>query len=163
MDAIDGLTEDERLALLVAMGKRVNDALGDAKAVARTSLLEEFERTHADRRAVMVGAEKVGEVGISYASARPYVLPGMEREAMERLRDAGLVEEVPAKGWEARYEMVGGSVVDRETGELCPWLGWQPRSAKGASVRGCDPEDVQRALGQRLSPGARALLSDGAL
>ena len=153
-------TSDERLALLEAFNKRLKPALDEAKAEARQSLLESFERDHADRRAILVGTEKVGEVGISYSSASPYIFPDKSAEAIAYLSEIGLTETAPAKGWEKHFSYIGGEVVCNDTGEIVDWAGWNPKAAKGASVRGCKPEDVLEAFGNRL-PDITALLEEG--
>ena len=58
-------TQDERLAVLTAMQKQIKPALDEAKAIARQEIMEGFAETHTDRRAIIVGDEKVGEIGVS--------------------------------------------------------------------------------------------------
>lgn len=153
------VTKDERLAFLVALDKRVKPALDDAKNEAREGLMGAFAEDGTDRRAILVGGEKVGEVGVSYSKAAPFIYRERMADAMEFLRQVGLIEESPAKGWETKFDLIGGQVVYKPTGEVVDWAGWQPRAAKGASVRGCKPEDVMRAFGPRLlSVDATALL-----
>lgn len=146
------ITPDEKLALLVAMDKQLKPELDNAKAEARQALLEGFEETHADRRAVMVGTEKVGEVGISFSTARPYMLPDREEDALAYLSQHGLTVEKPCNGWEKGFKYVDGHVIDNYTGEdVSDLFGWQPSTAKTASVRGCKPADVAEAFQGRLS------------
>lgn len=153
------VTKDERLAFLVALDKRVKPALDDAKSEARESLMGAFAEDGTDRRAILVGGEKVGEVGVSYSKAAPYIYRERMADALDFLRQVGLVDEAPAKGWETKFDLIGGQIVYKPTGEVVDWAGWQPRAAKGASVRGCKPEDVMRAFGPRLlSVDATALL-----
>ena len=94
------MTRDERLALMVAVEKAIKPQVADAKADAKAELLEAYERDHTDRRALVVGDEKVGEVGIVRRAGRPRIAPGHEAEAMSYLRSKGLTVEVPAEGWE---------------------------------------------------------------
>lgn len=145
------MTGDERLAVLVAMDKQIAPALKEAKEQARLELLDAFDETHADRRAIIVGEDKVGEVGISYSAPRAVISAGREDEAVAALRELGLTEEVPAKGWEKAFAQVGGVVVNKETGERAEWAYWQGRAPKTAVVRGCKPEDVVAAMGPRMS------------
>lgn len=156
------LTKDERLALLVAMDKRIKPGLDEAKADARRELLDSFDTTHSDRRAILVGSEKVGEVGISYSTSKPVILAGMESQAIEALRALGLTEEVPKKGWEKAFALVNGNVVCAETGEPAEWAMWQPQTVKAASVRGCEPDSVLSAMAGRLEASdVYALLEGG--
>lgn len=144
------ITKDEQLALLTAIDKRVSPALKDAKDEARADLMEAFAENGTDRKAILVGGEKVGEVGISYSKAAPFIFADRMDEAIAFLRQEGLVEESPAKGWEQSFDLIGGEVVYKPTGEVVEWAGWNPKAAKTAAVRGCKPEDVIRAFGNRL-------------
>lgn len=153
------VTPDEQLALLSAIEKRLAPALKDAKDRARADIMERCAEDGTDRRAIMVGGEKVGEVGISYGKAAPFIYAERMPEALGFLRQVGLVQESPAKGWEESFDLVGGKVVYKPTGEVVEWAGWNPKAAKSAAVRGCKPEDVIRAFGPRLAGvGAAALL-----
>ena len=145
------LTGSERLALLVAIDKRVKPALGDAKDAARQSLIEAQAQDGTDRRAIMVGGVKVGEVGVSYSKPGPCISPERVDDAIAFLAGLGLVDMTPRKGWESHFSCVAGNVVCTDTGETVDWATWEPSRAKSASVRGCDPEDVMAAFGPRLS------------
>lgn len=155
------ITEGERLALLVAIDKRLSPALKEAKDAARDDLMASYTEDGTDRKAVKVGDEKVGEVGISYSKPAPFIYGGCEKEALDFLHPLGLTEEVPKKGWEKEFELIGGDVVHKATGEVVAWAGWQPKAPKTASVRGCKPEDVMRAFGPRLGGMDAAALLDG--
>ncbi len=145
------LTNSERLALLVALDKQIKPALDDAKDYERQSLLEANADDGTDRRAIMVNGVKVGEVGVSYTKAAPYIRPERMNDAIECLAEIGLVDTVPAKGWESHFTYAGGRVICTDTGETVDWAGWEPSAAKSASVRGCKPEDVMEAFGERLT------------
>ncbi len=150
------ITKSEKLALLVAMDKRIAPELKLAKDEARQEIMEGYAQDGTDRRAIIVGDEKVGEVGISYSKAAPFVYAERMADALDFLESAGLTERVPAKGWEQEFELVGGQVVYKPTGEVVEWAGWQGKAPKAAAIRGCEPEDVMRAFGGRLQ-GADAL------
>lgn len=153
------LTADERLALLAAVDKKVGPALKEAKAEACAQLMERCAEDGTDRRAVTVGGEKVGTVGVSYAKARPVILDAPA--AIECLRGMGLTEEVPAKGWEDAFTAVAGTVVAKDTGEAVDWAAWEPERPKGASVRIGEPQKVLDAFGARLSDGGPLALLEG--
>lgn len=154
------ITSDERLALLAAIDKRVGPALKEAKGEACSELMARCAEDGTDRRAVLVGGEKVGEVGVSYAKGHPVIID--QPAAIEALRALGLTEEVPAKGWEEFFSGVAGEVVSNDTGELCGWAMWEPSRPKGASVRIKDPQAVLDAFGARLAGGNPfALLEEG--
>lgn len=157
------ITKDEALALLCAIDKRVQPALRDAKDEARAALMDAYAEDGTDRRAILVGGEKVGEVGVSYGKAAPYIYGERTAEALEWLMERDLVDIAPAKGWESHFELIDGAVVFRETGEVVDWAGWSPRAAKAASVRGCRPEDVARAFGGRLRGVDAYALIEGAV
>lgn len=155
------ITDDERLALLAAIDRKVSPALKEAKAAACAELMERCAEDGTDRRAVVVGGQKVGTVGVSYAKAHPVILD--MPQALECLREMGLTEEAPARGWEDAFTAVAGTVVAKDTGEAVPWAVWEPERPKGASVRVSDPQKVLDAFGARLSDGnPLALLEEGA-
>lgn len=155
------ITKDERLAFLAALDKRVKPALEDAKAEARAEIMDRYAEDGTDRKAILVGGEKVGEVGISYSKAAPYIYREQMDKALDFLRQVGLVQEAPAKGWEQSFDLIGGKVVYKPTGEVVEWAGWNPKAAKTAAVRGCKPEDVMRAFGPRLASVDAVALLDG--
>lgn len=120
------LTDSERLALLTALDKRLKPQLVEAKDAARQSLLEAQAVDGTDRRAIMVNGVKVGEVGVSYTKAAPYIRPERMNDAIECLAELGLVDTVPAKGWESHFTYAGGRVICTDTGETVDWAGWEP-------------------------------------
>lgn len=153
------LTNDERLALLAAIDRKVAPALKEAKAEACAELMDRCAEDGTDRRAVMVDGRKVGTVGVSYAKERPAIID--MPEALACLRGMGLVEEAPARGWEGHFANVAGTVVAKETGEAVEWAVWEPQRPKGAAVRVDDPQKVLDAFGARLSGDPLALLEGG--
>ena len=154
------LTRDEALALMVAVEKAVKARVADAKAEAKAALLEDYEYDHTDRRALVVGDERVGEVGIVRKAPRLRIAPGREAEAMSYLRAKGLTVEVPSEGWERRFGQAANHAYDVETGEMVDWLEWEAQPLS-ASVRGCRPEDVAAAFGARLASASVAGLLGG--
>ena len=160
------ITDEARMIgdVLTAMQKQIKPALDEAKAIARQEIMEGFAETHTDRRAIIVGDEKVGEIGISYSKAAPVILKERMDEAVAFLDSIGMVDIVPKKGWEAHFAKAGDKVVCTDTGETVDWAMWCPKSPKTAAVRGCAPEDVMQALGPRVEGmSAAALLGDGEL
>lgn len=155
------LTKDERLALLEATSKRIKPLLEDAKGDARHEMLAMEGETGADRRAIKVCGVKVGEIGCSYEKPHPAIKPGREREALEYLRAKGLTEEKPARGWESRFGQAGDVVIDSETGEVVDWAEWSPKRVKGASVRGCEPQEVLDAIAPKLNGASPFALLEG--
>lgn len=145
------LNADERLALLSALDKKVTPALKDAKSTACAELMERCQEDGTDRRAVLVGGEKVGEVGVSYAKGHPVIID--TDAALDCLRAMGLTEEVPKKGWENSFSCVGGVVVETDSAEVVEWAQWEPSRPKGAAVRIKDPQVVLDAFGARLADG----------
>ena len=124
--------------------------------------MDRFAEDGTDRRAIMVGGSKVGEVGMSFSKAAPSIRPGHEREALEAAIDMGLVDwskvgSVLVRDWQKRF-----SQVEAQSAELIEWLQWEPSRPKSAAVRGCKPEDVLPALRAKLGEGfAQALLGAG--
>lgn len=155
------ITKDEKLAFLTALDKRIKPALDDAKAEARQEIMDAYAENGTDRKAILVGGEKVGEVGISYSKSAPYIYAERMADAIEFLRQVGLVQEAPAKGWENQFDLIGRQVVYKPTGEVVEWAGWNPKAAKTAAVRGCKPEDVLRAFGNRIASVDAIALLDG--
>lgn len=158
---MDDLTNDERLALLVAFKKQLEPLVKECEGVARQALLEVCAETGCDRRPILVDGEKVGEVGVSYTKAQAMIDPAREGEAVDFLEKLGLVDKVPSKGWQDAFALVGGDVVHKESGEICDFLMWDERRAKGAAVRGCKPADVTAAFHGRLDPGYVGMLLEG--
>jgi hypothetical protein len=147
------LTRDEKLALLEAMSKKIKPLLEDVKGEAKLELLELCRESGIDRKAIMVDGQKVGEIGISYTTAKPAIVPGKEKEALEYLAEAGLVDWSPKRGWEKGFAKAGDAVVDTESGAICDFLCWEPSIAKTAAVRGCKPDAVLEAIQPKLAGG----------
>ena len=145
------LNRDEKLALLEAMNKKLKPMLDEAKGEAKLELMEMCRQNGVDRKAIMVDGQKVGEIGITYSTAKPAIIPGKEKEALDYLADMGLVEYVPKKGWEKFFSKAGDAVVDTENGEICDFLCWEPSIVKTAAVRGCKPEEVLSAIRPKLA------------
>lgn len=158
------LTLDEKLALLEAMSKQIKPVLDDAKADAKQQLLDSFAETHADRRAILVNSQKVGEISISFGKPKAYILPGHEEKALEYLAKLGLVEQKPKVGWEKRFRLIGDLIVDEETGEdVSELFGWDQAAPKSAAVRGCKPQDVVDAFQGRLASVPIAAFIEGSV
>ena len=147
------LTSDEKLALLEAMMKKLKPLLDDAKGEAKLELMEMCRQMGVDRKAIMVGEQKVGEIGITYSTAKPAIVPGREKEALDYLAEMGLVERSPKKGWEKAFTKAGDAVVDSESAEICDFLYWEPSFAKTAALRGCKPDAVLEAIQPKLEGG----------
>lgn len=147
------ITNDERLALLVAIDKTLAPELKDAKTQAQVQLVELAEQGLADRKPVLVGGEKVGEVGVSYTTAKPVILPDYEseRQALEFLAEHDLVTMQPVKGWEQDFVQAGDKVIYQPTGEVAPGMQWEGQKPKCATVRIKDTQAVFNAFGNRLA------------
>nr|DAV56313.1 MAG TPA: hypothetical protein [Caudoviricetes sp.] len=151
------LNNDEKLALLEAMSKKIKPELESLKGEAKLGLMDAFAESGVDRRAILVDGQKVGEIGITYSTAKPYIKPGHEAEALEYLTSLGLTETVPVKGWEKHFTHAGDAVLHAESGEIADCLEWEPSVAKTAAVRGCKPDEVLEAIQPKLrgeSPAA---------
>lgn len=152
---MEKLTQDEYLALVVAVDKTVSARAKEAKNAACAALVAQAMDSQSDRRPITVGGAKVGEVGASYSKPGP-VITDMPK-ALEALRAKGLTVEVPVKGWEEYYTVLAGLVADKDTAELVEWAEWEPKRVKGAAVRVPDPQAVLDAFGTRISDGGGAL------
>lgn len=154
------LTEDERLALLVAVDKQLQPQLKEAKSLARGELMQLADECGADRRAIKVDGRKVGEVGVTYSKAKPFIVD--MQAAIPYLRDMGLTEEKPKDGWEESFAKAGNDIICTETGEVVPFLAWEPERVKAATVRGCKPQEVLEAMAGKLEgTNPLALLTEG--
>lgn len=149
------LTNDEYLALVVAVDKTVAAKAKEAKGAACAAMVAQAMDGESDRRPILVGGAKVGEVGASYSKPGP-VITDMGK-AIEALREKGLTVEVPAKGWEEHFTAVAGLVADKDTAELVEWAAWEPKRVKGAAVRIPDSQAVLDAFGTRIADGGGAL------
>ena len=155
------LTDDERLALLKAIEHQMKPIKEELEGDARRGLMERFGEDGTDRRAIIAGGQKVGEVGISYNKPRPYIYKDREAEALDYLESIGLVERTPAKGWESHFKNAGGYVICTDTGEMVDSIGWQGKEPKNAAIRGCEPEEVREALRAQLQGGDELALLEG--
>lgn len=144
------LTKDENLALLCALDKVIKPKLDDAKQDAKYQLMESFEATGADRKAILVDGTKVGEVGMSYSTAKPVPKIGYESDFLDYLESLGLTERTPKKGWEKQFSRAGDAVIHSNSGEIADCMEWEPSRVKTAAVRGCKPEEVLNALSGKL-------------
>ena len=144
------LTNDEKLALYEAMHKKLKPRLEEAKGNAKLELMEMCRESGVDRRAIMIDGQKVGEIGVSYSTAKPVIYPGMEKVALDYLWENGMAEITPKKGWEKNFVRAGNAVVNEESGEICNFLYWEPSVAKTAAVRGCQPDKVLEAIQSKL-------------
>lgn len=145
------LTKDEKLALLEAMNKKLKPLLDEAKGQAKLELMELCNESGIDRKAIMVDGQKVGEVGITYTTAKPAIIPGKEKEALEYLAEMDLIDWTPKRGWEKHFSKAGDAVVDIESGAICDFLHWEPSIAKTAALRGCKPDAVLEAIQPKLA------------
>lgn len=148
---MDGITEAERLALLVAVNNKITPLLKEAKDEACDRLMEDCAKDGTDRRALVVNGERVGEVGVTWTKPSPVILGGRYDEAVEFLAAHGLTETVPAEGWKEHFACADGRVVFTDTGEVVEWAGWAGQRPKYAAVKGCKPDEVMRAFGARLA------------
>lgn len=156
-----GLTRDEELALLKGLQKKVKARLDVLEADAKDEVLQGYIENGTDRRSLIINGEKVGEIGLSYSKPKAAIKPGYEWVALEYLEGVNLVSKVPSKGWEDRFTLVDGSVVDMFTGEVCDWAEWLPATADKAAIRGCKPDDVIHALRGKLDGVTFAGLLEG--
>lgn len=149
------LTNDERLAFLEALNKKLNDKNGglltDAKAEERARLLELHDEYGVDRKALMCGGVKVGETVVTFSKPKPYIFEERRAEALQYLLDLDLAEITPKRGWEESFANVDGEIFCMDTGEVVDWAGWEEGHAKTAMIRGCKPQEVLKALGPKLS------------
>lgn len=157
------MTEDERLAILKAISEAIKGPFEDAKNDRKDKLVEKAVNGEGDRESLMVGGVKVGEVSVSYSKPTVAIIPGHEQEALEYLKELGLAktEIVPVKGWQSHFTRIANGIVERESGELCDFLEWEPSRPKSATLRGCKPQDVlpaYRAAHGELPTVSRLLL-----
>lgn len=144
------LTKDEELAILTALSKRINERLKDLKSDTKRELMELSEVYGTDRRKIKIGNEPVGNVSIVYTSPGAAINPSKTAEALEYLSSLGLTKQVPINGWQGRFAHAGEDVIDTETGELCPFLTWEPSRPKTAMISGCKPDDILKAMSTRI-------------
>lgn len=160
-------TNDERLALLVCIDKAIQPELKDAKAHAQIQMVELAEQGLADRKPVLVGGQKVGEVGVTYSSPKPVIIEAAP--AMKFLAEHDLVSMQPVKDWERDFVQTGEAVVYAPTGEVVEGMQWEPARPKSATVRIKDTQAALNAFGDRLAGqdlntlllGSNSLLLEG--
>ncbi len=140
------MTPSERLATLVAMEKQLKPILDDAKSEARQYLMDVHDQCGADRIPISVGKQKVGEIGLSYSKEKVTIDPNNRKAAMNILEELGLTEQIPVKGWESHFEMIGGQIMSKDTGEVVDGFLIEEPTVKAAAIRGCKPDDVAKAF-----------------
>lgn len=155
------LTADEELAILTALSKRINDRLKDLKSDTKRELMEMNEVYGVDRRKLKIGEEPVGSVSIVYTTPSATLNPSKTADALAYLASKGLTQEVPVKGWEKHFTHAGEEVIDADTGEICPFLMWEPSKPKTAMVTGCKAENILQAMSGRLESVNIAGLLEG--
>ena len=160
---MSSFTDSERLAALVVIDRRIRAELEELKSGMREDVLESARGGESDRKPILVGDVKVGEVGASYSKPRPYIHADQMDRAIAYLDELGLTEKVPAKGWESHFSNVGGRVFHTDTAEVVTWAGWEPSRPNGASLRGFKDEDVLSAFGPRLASTDPLSLMEGGM
>lgn len=159
------LTQDEKLAYLIALKKSLDEALEDIKLDYKTGIETAYEQFGMDRKAILVGGQKVGEVRMNYNAAGPEIKPEKQLEATEYLMQLGLCKTVPVTGWKKRfYNKVDQDgiehVIDLETGEdVSELFYWTGKTPKYPVIDGCKPEEVSQAFGNRLPKPTQLLLT----
>lgn len=152
MDLKELWPEDiKRLAFLTATKKALEPALAAVRDDVREPL---FQRFQADRdnnkQDILYGSEKVGTAVVWCKGGRVSIKPGCEDDAIVALRALGLVNEIPARGWDKRFGEFDGSIISLDTGEVVDWACWEPREPKSLAVLGCKPDTVIELAKPRL-------------
>lgn len=146
------LNASERLALLVALDKKLQPELKLAKSEVRQHLLDTYNKIGADRMPICIGATKVGDVSLQRNRAKAAIKVEKQEEALKYLLERGLAEIKPICGWEKHFtrcftiESEEDFIIDKDTGEVVDWAVWQRESVGIAKVNKCKPEDVLSAL-----------------
>lgn len=105
----------EKLAILTAMKKSVETAIKDARAEVDARMWEDYEDEGIEKKALIVGKQKVGEIGISYTTPKFEVT---DKNAFEEFAlDYGLATASKTIKPEAMREAVGQleRALDEET------------------------------------------------
>lgn len=150
--------EDEALAFwsaLAVKSAKERDRLQDRMKTAMEQAGEEHHQ-------VPVGGRKVFQLVMGYSEPAPYIDPDMRDEAMAFLRDQGLTEEVPKKGWEDRFVLRDGTVVNVDTGDTSDAILWDPGHQTGIKRTGFRADTTIDAFERaRLLDGQKAALLEG--
>lgn len=156
------LTRMEKLAVLQAVQNLIKDELADTKGDVKDDMLEKLRKDGTEKVAVTIGGVKVGEVSVTWNSPKAVINPDKREEAMACLREMGLTEEVPVKGWEKHFRLKDdGTGIVSDQQEVVDWAEWQDKTPKTAAVRGCDWKDVNRAWVKAFGASPANLLLGG--
>ena len=142
-------TLPERVAALRVLKRQVDAAWKDADGEVRDHLLSAYEQDGTDRIALRVGDMEVGKASVTAAKVEPVIIPGREAEAMAFLRENGLTEEVPRKGWQNHIKNKGGVAAHADTGEICEAIDFMPTKAPYIRYSGLKDETVRDAFEAR--------------
>jgi len=158
------ITHDMKLAAARATKREIDEIWKDADGAERDALLAAYAETGADRRTVRVGGVEVGKASVVTGDPVARIVPGREAEALAFLEAHGLVETVPAKGWQNAFANVAGAAVHAETGEVCDAIEYGPARAAYVRYTGFKRETVREAFQAAgvLNPAEVLLLEGGA-
>ena len=135
------MTADEVFIARKAFEKLIKPAVKEAEQDLKEDMQRRYETDTSLSRALRFGGVEVGKVSRRVTSQKIRPKLGLEYVFIDYLKDMGLVDMVPRKGWENRFTVRDGVVFDRETGEVCDFLE-QPGEKTTWVVTGCEPDDV---------------------
>lgn len=153
------MTTDERIAALRVLKKQIDEALKDAEAEVKYAFVS-AERP-IKTLPLMVAGREVGQATFVPGKPVAQIIPGREAEALAFLKEHGLTEEQPAKGWQQAFAEVAGAAVHAETGELCGAIEFMPSKAPYVRYSGFKRADVLEAFQARGIEAADVLRLTG--
>ena len=152
------ISEDEKLALLLAYKRKVDERVDALKAKKREELMLAYDVCAADRAAIQANGVKVGEAILPITKGKPFIKAERRADAENFLIDNDLVDVVPRKGWEKEFGRVDDEVMHVPTGEIVTeWFGWEDPHPGTVRITGCKPADVLEAMAPLLK-GADPLM-----
>lgn len=175
----------EKLAILTALKKAVDDELKNVREIANEELLDAYEDIGAEKLALKVEGQKVGDFIISFSkesyeitdqnALNEFALDyGFGKEVFEikpeKYNDAiayigaiapdAVTKKVElSRDWEKGITYIDGECCYLDSGMVIPGIKYVPKMMKNTSVRGCKPEDVLPIM--RRIGGIDSLLLEG--
>lgn len=158
----------EQLAILTALKKAVDQRLKEVREVANEELLDAYDDLGAEKIALKVDGQKVGDFTITFTSegykvtdqdalndfaldyGLAYFTPVIDPEQLEEAimylnehRPEFVKTEIKLyQDWDKAVYYVDGECVYQDSGMVIPGIEYKPREIKTTMVRGCKPEDV---------------------
>lgn len=97
------------------LAKQINERIKEIESDEKYALMESGYNS----KNMAIQGIKFGAIDYYPPKPKVQINPSSHEKAIEFLQEEGLVEVTPAKGWEDRFAIINGSIIDTMTGENC--------------------------------------------